>query len=118
MRILIIDDEDDLRRIAEVTLAMLGGHSVLVASGGEAGLALAKSELPDAILLDLMMPGMDGLTTLQHLQADVTTAGIPVIIFTAQGLSDTVALKRAGAVAVLSKPFEPEALAEAVQAIV
>jgi CheY-like chemotaxis protein len=115
MKILIIDDEADMRSVVAGILETIGGLEAIMADGGAAGLALAKAQRPDAILLDLMMPGMDGLETLGHLKADAVTADIPVIMFTAQGVIDDLAYTQAGAVAVFEKPFDPDDLISAVQ---
>ncbi|MBE9012842.1 response regulator [Pseudanabaenaceae cyanobacterium LEGE 13415] len=86
-RILVIDDDDDIRNLVQTCLELIGGWQVLSADSGQAGLLKAKTDRPGAILLDVMMPGMDGLTTLQQLRADATTQNIPVILLTAKGQS-------------------------------
>ena len=83
-RLLLIDDEPTLRRITQLTLEKLAQWEVLTASSGQEGLRKAKTEQPDAILLDLMIPGMDGLETLVELRRDPSTQGIPVILLTAK----------------------------------
>ena len=83
-RILLIDDEADLREVAQLSLEMVGGWQVIEGSSGSEGLAKAESEQPDAILLDLMMPDMDGFTTFKRLQANKATKQIPVIFLTAK----------------------------------
>ncbi len=83
-KILIVDDEDDIREVARVSLEMVGGWDVLVAGSGSVGLAEAKLGQPDAILLDVMMPDMDGPTTFHRLQSDAATRHIPVILLTAK----------------------------------
>src|SRR4051794_33815820 len=80
--VLIVDDEEDIRELARISLERVGGLRVLTASSGEEGIVLAGSELPDAILLDAMMPGMDGPETLERLKADAATASIPVVFLT------------------------------------
>ena len=79
MKILIIDNVDDMRRIMRLALERMGGMTVFEAPGGMEGLALARQERPDAILLDVMMPGMDGRAVLLALRNDPTTAAIPEI---------------------------------------
>jgi two-component system, OmpR family, response regulator len=117
MKVLIIDDEDDIRRIARLSLARVGGMSVTEAASGRDGLALALADRPDAILLDVMMPGMDGPATLQALRAEPATAGIPVLFLTAKAMSSEVdRLKQLGAIAVLTKPFDPMTLPAEVRA--
>lgn len=118
MKILLIDDEDDIRRIAHLSLARLGGMEVLDAAGGLDGIETARRELPDAILLDVMMPGFDGGATLARLRSDPETAAIPVIFLTAKAMSSEVLrLRRMGAVGVLTKPFNPTTLASEVRSL-
>jgi CheY-like chemotaxis protein len=117
MKVLIIDDEDDIRRIARLSLSRVGRMEVVEAASGTDGVARAVAEKPDAILLDVMMPGIDGPDTLQALRADPATAGIPVLFLTAKAMSSEVErLKQLGAVAVLTKPFDPMTLPAAVKA--
>ena len=107
-KILIVDDEDDIREVARVSLEMVGGWDVLVAGSGSAGLAVAKEVQPDAILLDVMMPDMDGPTTFQRLQSDATTRHIPVILLTAKvQAADQRRFAELGVSGVLAKPFDP-----------
>lgn len=111
-KILIIDDEDDIRELAHISLERVGGLRVITASSGEQGLALAASEQPDAIVLDAMMPGLDGTQTLERLKADPGTEQIPVVFLT--GSVQQVEQDRfqaLGAVATLTKPFDPMRLA-------
>ena len=118
MKVLIIDDEDDIRRISKLALGRVGGMDVVDASGGDAGMALAVAEAPDAILLDVMMPGRDGPATLALLKADPRTAHIPVIFLTAKAMAAEIERLRAlGAAGVLTKPFDPMSLAASVRAI-
>ena len=83
-RILIVDDEDDIREVAQVSLELVGGYEVLTASSGRDGLERARGGQPDAILLDVMMPDMDGPATLVELRADPATRDIPVVFLTAK----------------------------------
>jgi two-component system, OmpR family, response regulator len=108
MKVLIVDDEPDIRRIATLSLVRVGGMEVIEAASGDEGLQRARDEKPDAILLDVMMPGRDGPGTLQALRADALTAGIPVVFLTAKAMASEVDRLRAlGAVGVLTKPFDP-----------
>lgn len=111
-RILIIDDDDDIREVAALTLEMVAGWNVVTANSGANGIQRARQENPDAILLDVMMPGMDGPTTFQELQKIPETAQIPVILLTAkvQG-ADQKRFAALGVAAVLFKPFDPLTLA-------
>jgi two-component system, OmpR family, response regulator len=112
VKVLIVDDEPDIRRIARLSLARLGGMEVIEAANGDEALAEARSERPDAILLDVMMPGRDGPSTLAALHADPGTAGIPVVFLTAKAMTAELdRLRSLGAVGVLTKPFDPMTLA-------
>ena len=114
-RILIIDDEDDIREVAQVGLVAIGGFEVVTARSGHEGLDKAVSERPDAILLDVMMPGMDGPTTFQRLQDNADTRAIPVILLTAKvQAADRRRFAELGVMAVLPKPFDPVTLADQV----
>ena len=116
MRILIVDDQDDIRKIASLSLGRLGGMEVIEASGGLDAIAKADAERPDAILLDMMMPGMDGPATFEALRKQETTAGIPVVFLTAKAMkSEVERLMAMGATAVLTKPFDPTTLAAQVR---
>lgn len=107
-RILIIDDEADIREVAMISLEMVGGWAALAADSGEAGLAIARAERPDAILLDMAMPGMDGPATLAALRAEAATRDIPVLLLTAQAPGQ--AIEALNPDAVLAKPFDPMTL--------
>lgn len=114
MRLLLIDDDDDLRRIARLSLERIGGMTVSEANGGQAGFQLAKTELPDVILCDVMMPEMDGPATLAALREEPSTKEIPVIFLTAKA---TIFFETHSGVqpnAVLAKPFNPRTLADQV----
>ena len=110
-KILIIDDEDDIREVAALSLESVAGWEVIKASSGAQGLARAEEHQPDAILLDVMMPGMDGPTTFRELRKNQATAGIPVLLLTAkvQG-TDQRRFADLGVEAVLFKPFDPMTL--------
>jgi CheY-like chemotaxis protein len=112
-RILIIDDDDDIREVAALTLETVAGWDVVTANSGANGIQRAQQEKPDAILLDVMMPGMDGPTTFQELQKIPQTAKIPVILLTAkvQG-ADQKRFAGLGVAAILFKPFDPLTLAQ------
>ncbi len=111
MKVLVVDDEDDIRRIAVLSFSAVGGMEVAEASGGREGIRKAREERPDVVLLDMMMPGMDGLATFQALRADPETSQIPVVFLTAKAMTAEVdRLKALGARGVLIKPFDPMAL--------
>ena len=116
-RILVIDDDAQIRAVASASLTMVGKWEVLTASSGEEGIAHAAAGRPDAILLDVMMPGMDGLTTLRRLRASPTTAEIPVIMLTATvGPDGSAPVFEQPVAGVLAKPFDIMGLAGAVAA--
>ena len=107
-RILFIDDELHIRQVVEACLENLGGWQVLLAASGPEGLVRAISEQPDAILLDVMMPGMDGLTLLQQLKAHPATKSIPVVLLTARlGLTEPQRFQPLGVKGAIAKPFNP-----------
>ncbi len=112
-RILIIDDEDDIREVAALSLESVAGWEVMTASSGAEGMRVAAAELPDAILMDVMMPAMDGPTTFREMQKMPSIAHIPVILLTAkvQGV-DQRRFAGLGVSAVLFKPFDPLTLAD------
>lgn len=116
--ILVIDDEDDIREVAQIGLEMVANWQVITASSGDEGIIKAKAAQPDAILLDVMMPDMDGPATFQKLQADVTTQHIPVLLLTAKVQSaDRRRFADLGVQGVISKPFDPLKLANGVAEI-
>lgn len=118
LKVLVIDDEEDVRVIANLSLGRVGGMTVVEASSGSEGVAKARSERPDFILLDMMMPGMDGAATFKALRADAETASIPIVFLTAKAMASEVRrLKELGAKGVVLKPFDPLALAGEVRAI-
>jgi CheY-like chemotaxis protein len=116
--ILLVDDEDDIREVAGISLEAVGGWQVSRASSGVEGIAMALAERPDAILLDVMMPGIDGPTTFKRLQDDPHTRGIPVILLTAKvQAADRHRFEELGVAGMLTKPFDPMALPDQVAAI-
>ncbi len=118
MKVLIIDDEEDTRSIASMSLSILGGLEVVEAESGNEGISKAELEHPDVILLDMMMPIMDGSQTLMALQNNAGTRNIPVIFLTAKAMTSEIEkLKRMGAIGVLTKPFDPTLLAGQVRQI-
>ncbi len=118
LRVLIIDDEEDTREIAKMSLEILGGLNVIEAVNGKVGIDIASREKPDVILLDMMMPIMDGPATLEALRSNEHTKDIPVIFLTAKAMTSEIEkLKRMGATGVLTKPFDPTTLATQMKAI-
>jgi CheY-like chemotaxis protein len=117
-RILYVEDEPDIQAVAKLALEMVGGYQVKICSSGQEALDALGGFEPDLILLDVMMPGMDGPTTLQNLRADPVTAGIPVIFLTAKVQPSEVARYQAlGALNVIAKPFDPMTLAAEIRQI-
>jgi len=116
-RILIVDDEDDIREVAQVSLELLGHYEVLTASCGRDGVDSARTGQPDAILLDVMMPDLDGPATLAALRADPATRDIPVLFLTAKTqTAEHSRLAELGVAGILTKPFDPLKLAAEVAA--
>ena len=117
-RILVIDDDEDIQDVALVALEVVGGWEVITASSGSEGLSLAVTEQPDAILLDVMMPDLDGIATLKQLKANPTTQPIPVILLTAKvQSSDHDRFTQLDIIAIIAKPFKTMLLADQVAEI-
>jgi two-component system OmpR family response regulator len=118
MRILCADDDPDIRVILELAFGLAPDLEAVIVDSGEAALAAATHSQWDAILLDAMMPGLDGYQTCTALRADPATAAIPVLFLTARterGEHDRALA--VGAIACLAKPFDPLSLAEDLRAI-
>jgi CheY-like chemotaxis protein len=112
-KVLIIDDEDDIREVAALSLESVAGWEVISASSGAQGIAQAAQHQPDAILLDVMMPEMDGPATFRELRRNPATDRIPVLLLTAKVQSaDKRRFADLGVDAVLYKPFDPLTLSE------
>ena len=115
-RILYVEDEVDIRTVAKLALEAVGGFAVEVASSGDEALLRVREFAPDLLLLDVMMPGMDGPATLRALRAQSQTEFVPAIFMTARALpGEVAALKAEGALGVITKPFDPLALADQVR---
>lgn len=115
-KILVIDDENDILKLVQACLEIMGGWQVITAHSGREGVQLAQENQPDAILLDVMMPDEDGLTTLKKLQFNVLTKRIPVVLLTAKGRIFEQQVTQLGVKGILSKPFNPLKFAEQVEA--
>ncbi len=116
VRVLVVDDDPSLLRIAALALERLGGFEVVEAGSGVEAIERASHTRPDLILLDVMMPELDGPGTLARLRADPVTAGIPIVFLTAKAQPGEVdALVRLGALGVIAKPFDPLALSSEVR---
>jgi len=117
-RIMIIEDEPDIQMVAQLALEAVGGFHVTISGSGSEALATAPAFAPDLILLDVMMPDMDGPSTLAALRQTPPTAHIPVIFMTAKVQPHEVQQYKAlGAWDVIPKPFDPMSLSSTVQAI-
>lgn len=117
-RVLYVEDEPDIQAVARLALENVGGLTVEVCSSGQEALERVGSFKPDLILLDVMMPGMDGPTTFRKLQELPEVDGIPIVFMTAKVQPQEVAhYKDMGALNVIPKPFDPLALADQVKAI-
>ncbi|MDA4114279.1 MAG: response regulator [Thaumarchaeota archaeon] len=117
-RLLIIDDEDDIREVTKLSLESTTSWEVTTARSGEEGLREAEGGAPDAILLDAMLPGMDGLAIIKELQARVSTRAIPVVFLTAKAQSsDRAVFEKSGARGVITKPFDPMTLAGQIEGL-
>ncbi|HZG36887.1 MAG TPA: response regulator [Gaiellaceae bacterium] len=116
-RVLVIDDEAPIRLLCRVNLEA-EDMGVLEAADGPSGLALARAELPDIVLLDVMMPGLDGWGVAEQLLADEETAGIPIIFLTARAeFRDRARGLDIGGVDYITKPFNPVELAPLVRGL-
>lgn len=113
--ILYVDDEPDIREVVELSLSLVGDLTVRTCESGADALELLQTYRPDLILLDVMMPGMDGATMFQRLRSMPEFEDIPVIFMTAKALPQEVArFRELGAAAVIAKPFDPMRLGEQV----
>jgi len=116
--LLLIDDDDDIREIAQLSLELGAGWTVLTASSGAEGVTLARTITPEAILLDVMMPALDGPATLEALRADERTRRIPVVFLTAKARpAERDRLAGLDVAGVLSKPFDPIALPDQIRSV-
>ncbi len=110
-RIVIIDDDADLRELIKVTLEFTAGWEVVTAADGPEGIAAVRRSTPDAVVVDLMMPGMDGYEVCRQLRQDPETAEIHLVLLTARRQLDQAQFESAGSVGVIFKPFELDDLA-------
>ena len=113
--VLVVDDDDDVREITQLSLETIAGWRVRAARSGEEALRLLREDLPEAVLLDVMMPGMDGPATFRAMQADPSLREVPVVLLTAKlqvgGRQPWDGLEIAG---VIAKPFDPMTLGDQV----
>jgi CheY-like chemotaxis protein len=115
-RVLYVEDDADIRTIATLALETVGGLQLRACAGGEEALRAAPEFAPDLLLLDVMMPGLDGPATLAKLRALPGTAATPVVFMTAKvQASELEAYRALGAIGVITKPFDPMGLAAEVR---
>ncbi|BAU64667.1 response regulator receiver protein [Stanieria sp. NIES-3757] len=116
--ILLIDDEETIQEVVQVGIEIEVGWQVLIASSGLEGISVAQTQKPDAILLDVMMPELDGISTFSQLQANPKTQSIPVIFLTAKiQAADKNQLQGLGVAGVITKPFNSMTLASRIASI-
>ena len=116
--LLYVDDDADIREIVEMSLGLDGSVRVCSSAGGEHALDTMRSQRPDLVVLDVMMPGMDGPAILQRMRTDPELQHIPVIFMTAKANPQEVARFRGlSAIGVIAKPFDPMALGSQVKAL-
>jgi CheY-like chemotaxis protein len=119
LRVLHVDDEPDIREVVEISLGLDPEIDMRSCASGEAALAVVADWMPDIMLLDVMMPVMDGATTLASLRSNPRTADIPVVFMTARAQSRELdQLRSLGAVGVIPKPFDPMTLATSLRAYI
>lgn len=117
-RIVYVEDEPDIQTVAKIALEMVGGFELLICSSGAEAIEKAASFAPQLLLLDVMMPGMDGPTTMHHLREQGELTECPVVFMTAKARpSEVNTFLDLGAVAVISKPFDPMSLSAQLQTI-
>jgi CheY-like chemotaxis protein len=117
-KILYVEDDADIRTIAKLSLEAVGGFTVQVANSGAEALDIAPAFMPDLILLDVMMPGMDGPTTMQALRKLPEFEQTPIVFMTAKVMQSEIArYKEIGALDVIHKPFDPMTLSDRVKDI-
>ncbi|MET0143632.1 MAG: response regulator [Ilumatobacteraceae bacterium] len=117
-RVLIIDDDEGIRDVAQLALELIGGWSVTTAACGQDGLEAARTERPDGILLDVMMPGLDGPSTLAELREDADIGRVPVVFLTAKvQAAERSRFAEMDVAGLIAKPFDPMTLAAQIAAL-
>ncbi|ACK72367.1 response regulator receiver protein [Gloeothece citriformis PCC 7424] len=115
-RVLVIDDDNGIREIIQVTLEIVAGWEVITASSGKEGIVKAQKEQPDLIILDFMMPELDGKATFKQLQANTQTHHIPTIFLTAREVNhEEEELMSSGITGIIHKPFDPPELVRKIE---
>ena len=116
--ILLIDDEETIQEVVQMGIEIEAGWQVAIASSGLEGITLAQVKQPDAILLDVMMPDMDGIATLSQLKSNQETQSIPVILLTAKTqATDKNQFQNLGVIGIITKPFNSMTLASRIAKI-
>lgn len=116
--LLYVDDEPDIREVVQLALGLADNLAVHACESGEQALARIPELKPDLVMLDVMMPGMDGPTTMSRMREDAALAHIPVIFMTAKAMPQEVArFRQMGAIGVIAKPFDPMRLSQQVFAL-
>jgi two-component system OmpR family response regulator len=114
--VLYVEDDPDIQSVAQMALELVGGFTLRTCSSGQEALAAARECVPDLLLLDVMMPDMDGMSTLAALRKLPNTATTPAIFMTAKVQASEVAhYKSLGALGVIAKPFDPMQLSQLVR---
>lgn len=117
-RIVVVDDDDGIREVIQICLEAIAGWEVIPAASGEEALRVVKAQKPHAILLDVMMPDMDGISTFKQMQNDHHTQHVPTILLTAKAkASEQKKLQVLGVAGVIVKPFEPYNLVAQIKTI-
>jgi len=117
-KVMLVEDDDDIRTVAGMALEMVGGLTVRACGSGEEALAAVAEFAPQLIVLDVMMPGMNGPEVLVRLRAQDATADIPVVFLTAKAHREEVERLRAlGVLDVVAKPFDPMTLSDTIKAL-
>lgn len=115
-RALVVDDDDGIRSVVDIALNLVGGFEVTEASNGEEALALVSDQNFDVIVLDVMMPGLDGPSTLKRIRQTLHGADVPVVFLTAKAQPhERRELEALGVNGVIIKPFDPMTLADDVR---
>ena len=117
--ILVIDDEEPIQKVVRLSLKMEADWQIICASSGLEGVTLAETRQPDAILLDVMMPEVDGIKTFERLHSNLQTKDIPVILLTAKtGTAEKRLFQKIGVTGVITKPFDPLSLASQIAKLI
>jgi DNA-binding response OmpR family regulator len=116
MKVLLIDDEKDIQKLVEMSLKFTSGHEVRMADDGLTGIEMAEAEPPDIILLDVMMPMVDGFEIFKRLKDNPKTRNIPIIFLTAKAQKKEIERgMELGAIGYIVKPFDAMKLGEEIE---